>query len=159
MADQPKPRAAASQLHDDVVQLKETIRLMELQRQAQIEQRRRRLIIIGGSLSLLFHITLMIFLSLMHRGGGGGGGGGAPAIYEVAILNEENLDGAKGESFDELAAGPADSDDAVPDAPSLDAASPMTGAASASPNSIPTLGASGEGSGGGAGAGTGGRRW
>jgi hypothetical protein len=130
-----------------MARLQETMRLMEEQRQHVIDRRRRRLIIIGGSLSMICHLLLMTYLALLQRGGGGGGGG-SPVAYQLAILNEEELTELEQTSFDELAAGPDVDNQPQAELPELDAIAPEAGVGSAAANSVPSLGASGDGSGG-----------
>jgi hypothetical protein len=149
MSQTPAPSAVEfARLRDANAQMRETIRLLEEERRVLIARRFRRLLFFGVGISLVLHICLMIYLNMLQRGGMPGSGGGQSNTYTVAIISEEELTHDEEIAFDELPAGPAESDQAASNDLALDSASPDVGVASASADSIPTLGATGTGSGG-----------
>ncbi len=143
-----QPTREIAELRSNVRQLRETIRVLEDERDEVISRRFRRLLFFGVGLSLLCHIGLMLYLNSVGRGGGQGFGDGSGVGYTVAVLNDEELTGDEEMSFDELPAGPAENDSAAPEDVSLETTSPDAGIATAAPGTVPTLGASGEGAGG-----------
>lgn len=143
-----QPSAELERLRQQNAQLRETLRVLEEEREVLIARRFRRLLFFGAGISLLAHISLMIYLNMVERGSGIGPGSGSGIAYNVAIISEEELTDDEEMSFDQLPAGPAHNDEPAPGDISLEAINPEAGIATAAPGDLPTLGATGTGSGG-----------
>ena len=89
MPDRDTPQRG-EQLQSEVEHLRETLHMVEVERERHDRRRRRDLLILGVAVSLVIHMLVMFYLALQQRAGAGGTSP-QPVQFAFTVVQDETL--------------------------------------------------------------------